>query len=166
MNTTDYVFDLDNSWICQEFIIYRKDFNKKMKEFNLIENMFDIGLINDYCIILNNAFSFQVPSSNLDDTIKYMHDLSEKSYFIDSFKSFWKENELVGFYWLNENIVDKLVIKPDYQGLGYGTYLLTHAFKNIFSNSDCEYASLSCMLQNKNGLDFYRKYGLLEGIVA
>jgi GNAT superfamily N-acetyltransferase len=166
MKTTDYVFDADNPWICQDFIIYRKDFNKKINEFNLIENMFDIGLINDYCMILNNAFSFQVPSNNLKDTIKYMHDLSEKSYFIDSFKSFWKENELVGFYWLNGNIVDKLVIKPDYQGLGYGTYLLTHAFKNIFSNSDYEYASLSCMLQNKNGLAFYRKHGLLESIVA
>ena len=166
MNTTDYIFDSDNPWICQEFILYRKDFDKKINEFILNENVFDIGLIKDYCMLLNNAFSFQVPSNNnLDDTIKYMHDLSTSRYFIDSFKSFWKENELVGFYCLNGNIVDKLVVKPDCQRLGYGTYLLTHAFKNIFSNNDYEYASLSCMLQNKNGLVFYRKYGLREGIV-
>lgn len=76
------------------------------------------------------------------------------------------ENDLVDFYWLKGNIVDKLVVKPDYQRLGYGTYLLTHAFKNIFSNTEYEYASLSCMLQNKNGLDFYRKYGLIKGIVS
>jgi GNAT superfamily N-acetyltransferase len=166
MNTTDYIFNPDNPWICQEFILYRKDFDKKINEFILNENVFDIDLIKDYCMLLNNAFSFQVPSNNnLDDTIKYMHDLSTNRYFIDSFKSFWKENELVGFYWLNGNIVDKLVVKPDYQRLGYGTCLLTHAFKNIFSNNDYEYASLSCMLQNKNGLVFYRKYGLREGIV-
>lgn len=165
INTTGYIFDPDNPWICQEFILYRKDFDKKLNELILIENMFDIGLIKDYCMLLNNAFSFQVPSSNLDDTIKYMHDLSRKRYFIDSFKSFWKANELIGLYWFNGNIVDKLVVKPDYQRLGYGTYLLTHAFNNIFSNSDYEYVSLSCMLQNKNGLAFYRMYGLVEGIV-
>ncbi|SHH35309.1 GNAT family N-acetyltransferase [Sporanaerobacter acetigenes] len=165
MNTTDYIFDPDNPWICQEFILYRKDFDKKINEFILNENVFDIGLIKDYCILLDNAFSFQVPFNNLDDTIEYMHDLSAKRYFIDSFKSFWKENELVGFYWLNGNIVDKLVVKPNYQRLGYGTYLLTHAFKSIFSNNDYEYASLLCMLQNKNGLAFYRKYGLVDGIV-
>ncbi|SCZ11818.1 GNAT family N-acetyltransferase [Alkaliphilus peptidifermentans] len=165
MDTTDYIFDPDNPYICQGFIVYRKDFDKKINEYTLIENLFEIGLIRDYCILLNNAFSFQVPSDNLDDTIKYMHDLSRKRYFIDSFKSFWKENELVGFYWLNGNIVDKLVVKPDYQRLGYGTYLLTHAFKSIFLNNDYEYASLLCMLQNKKGLAFFRKYGLLDGIV-
>lgn len=165
MNTTDYIFDPNNPWICQEFILYRKDFDKKINEFILIENTFDIGLIKEYCILLDCAFSFQVPSNNLDETIEYMHGLSTKHYFIDSFRSFWKENKLVGFYWLNGNIVDKLVVKPDCQRLGYGTYLLTHAFRNIFSNNDYEYAYLSCMLQNKNGLDFYRKYGLVEGIV-
>ncbi len=164
MNSTDYIFDPDNPWVCQEFILYRNDFDKKIDESILIANLFDVGLIKDYCILLNNAFSFQVPPNNLDDTIKYMRDLSTKSYFIDSFKSFWKENKLIGFYWLNGNLVDKLVVNPDYHRLGYGTYLLTHAFKSIFSNNDYEYAFLNCMLQNKNGLSFYRRYGLVEDL--
>ncbi|WP_040194174.1 GNAT family N-acetyltransferase [Clostridium culturomicium] len=165
MNTTDYILDPDNPWICQEFILYRKDFDKKLNEFILNEKIFYIGLINDYCSLLNNAFSFQVPSSNLDDTIEYMHDISTKRYFIDSFKSFWNENELIGFYWLKENVVDKIVVNTNYQRLGYGSYLLTYAFKSIFKNYDYEYASLMCMLQNKSWLAFYQKYGLIEGIV-
>ena len=81
-----------------------------------------------------------------------------------------RQNKDMDVRWYNMpenygNIVDKLVVKFDYQRLGYGTYLLTHAFKNILSNSDYEYASLSCMLQNKNGLAFYRMYGLVEDIV-
>lgn len=31
MNTTDYIFDPDNPWICQEFIQYRKDFMQNTK---------------------------------------------------------------------------------------------------------------------------------------
>lgn len=116
--------------------------------------------------MLNNAFSFQVPPSNLDEIIEYMKDLSTKQFFPDSFKSFWNKNELIGFYWLEGNVVDKLVVKTDCQRLGYGTNILTHAFKKIFQNDDYEYASLVCMLQNKNGLAFYRKYGLVEGIVG
>lgn len=165
MNTTDYIFDPNNPWICQEFILYRKDFDKKLSKVALDEKVFDKELIKDYSTLIVDAFSFQVPSSNLDDTIEYIQDLSTKGYFIDSFKSFWKENELVGLYWLNGNVVDKLVIKPNNQRLGYGTYLLTHAFKSIFLNDDYEAAYLACLLQNKNGLAFYRKYGLVEGVV-
>ncbi len=164
MNSTDYVFDPDNPWICQEFIIYRKNFDKKIDKSMLTVKTFDINLVKDYCVLLEDAFNFQVPtSSGLDDAIKYMSDLSTKDYFKNSFKSFWKENELIGFYWLNDNVVDKLVVKPSCQRLGYGTYLLTHAFENIFSNNDYEYALLDCLLQNKNGLAFYKKYGLIEG---
>lgn len=163
MNKSDNSVVPNNPWVCQEFICYKKDFDKKVNKFILNEKKFNMGLINEYSIMLNNAFSFQVPSANLDEAIDYIYDLSKKDFFIDSFKSFWYKNELVGFYWLNGNIIDKLVVKIDYQRMGYGTYILTHALKIIFENEEYEYASLMCMLQNKNALAFYKKYGLIDG---
>ena len=142
----------------------RKDFNKKTGEFTLIAKSFDAKLIKDYSILLNNAFSFQFPPpEDLDETIKYFEHLLTKEYFIDSFTSFWKKNQLIGFYWINENLLDKLVIAPQYQRCGYGTFLLTHALQSVFSNGDYEYAHLDCMLQNERGLRFYNKYGLCKG---
>lgn len=74
MNWVDYIFDPNNPWICQEFILYRKDFNKNLDESGLIEKIFDINLIEDYCVLLEDAFSFQnPPSAGLCDTIKYMN---------------------------------------------------------------------------------------------
>lgn len=152
-----YVFDPQNPWENCEFVLHKRDF-KPPSGVNLIEKPFETGLMQDYCRLLDEAFSFQRPPGTPEGTLAYLKDLAGQEHFIESFRAFWREDTLIGFYWLKENEVDKLVVSPACQGQGHGVTLLTHALTEIFKRY--EEARLTCLLQNERGLAFYHKYGM------
>lgn len=152
-----YVFDPQNPWENCEFVLHKRDF-KPRESMNLAGKPFEADLIQSYCRLLDEAFSFQRPPGTPEGTLAYMKDLAGQEHFIESFRAFWQEERLVGFYWLRENEVDKLVVSPACQGRGHGVALLTHALAEIFKRY--EEACLTCLLQNERGLMFYRKYGM------
>lgn len=69
-----------------------------------------------------------------------------------------KEKQLIGFIsiWMPDNFIHHLYISPVYQKTGAGTALLRSALRILDGK-----ASLKCMVQNLNAIQFYQAKGFV-----
>ena len=108
-----------------------------------------------------SEMSFFIPPQDfVDEKDRYLHEfrqLQEKS----AFEAFWKDEILIGLYWIVGTEVDTMGVSSECQRLGYGSMILTRAIENVFwQNPDAEYAVLYAVGWNSKAQNFYRKYGM------
>jgi GNAT superfamily N-acetyltransferase len=144
-----------------EYIMSRDCFDKRFDDTVLEARHYEEECIDQYLELLNDSMSFFIPPedfvSQKDKYLREFKELQEKG----AFEAFWKDDQLVGLYWLCGTEVDTIGVSSDFQRLGYGSMILTRAIERVFAqNPAAEYAVLYAVGWNAKAQQFYRKYGM------
>lgn len=144
-----------------EYIMYKEKFNKQFDQSCLDAKPYEEDKIDHYLKLLNDAMAFFFPPEdfiqNKADYLKEFQNFNAKF----AFEAFWKEDKLVGLYWLDGSEVDTLGVSSQFERSGYGTQILTRAIENVFKqNPQATYAKLYAVGWNTKAHNFYRKYGM------
>jgi len=144
-----------------EYIMRRSMFNKKFDNNTLTAKPYDETHIDMYLEVLSDSMSFFIPPEDFflakSNYLQEFQDYKDKN----AFEAFWKDDELVGLYWINGIEVDTMGVSSKFQRSGYGAAILTRAIEVVFQqNSDAEYAMLYCVGWNTKAQNFYKKYSM------
>jgi len=144
-----------------EFIMPRSKFNKAFDCSLLTVKPYEESCIDSYLSVLADSMSFFIPPQDFFlDKPQYLKDFSDLR-DKNAFEAFWKDDELVGLYWIDGIEVDTMGVSSSYQRLGYGAAILTKAIGRVFlQNPEAEHALLYCVGWNAKAQNFYRKYGM------
>jgi len=143
----------------KKFAIHREQF-KKEYEGILEVKQYDSSYLNECLRLLDESMLFCMPPTfHMDER---QHHLEQFRFYQDylMFETFWKDGELVGFYWNNKNEVDMMAVSPKFQRMGYGSVILTRAISKIFQMTDSDMAWLIASSFNEKACSFYAKNGM------
>ena len=143
----------------KKMAIHRAQFKKQSD--NILEiRPFDDSHLDDYLRIGDESLLFCMPPSFRTD--ERAHHLEQFRFYRDylTFETFWKDDEMVGYYWNNKNEVDLIAVSPKYQRMGYGTIILNRAIEKIFETTDSDIAWLIVSSFNEKACSFYVKNGM------
>jgi len=163
-------FDQENYYAAHEFIMDRKHFKGFANDKNLEIKPFEADKIGDYALLLDNAMTFVSPPANFQGNLAGLAERLERVKE-NAFYTFYKDGELVGLYWLDNDFytIDIMAVAPAHQRKGYGSIILSHAINNVFTEQKIaatgekfETAKLYCVDWNEKGLAFYKKYGMIK----
>lgn len=88
--------------------------------------------IDEYLLMLYNSMSFKIPPYNyIQEKEKFLTEF-RRLREINAFEAFWKNEDLVGLYWLEGTEIDHLAVSEKYQRSGYGKQILTKAIETVF----------------------------------
>ena len=152
-----------NRWhyTSQEFLMDRNNFNRSADDKRLEVRTYDDERLDDYLSLLDGAMTFASPLSNFrGDREQMRNELTKKV-----FRSFYREGRLVGVYWLDNDhyTIEVLAVSPEHQRRGYGGAMLSHAIETVLNDPKQRAAKLYCVDWNANGLNFYKKFGMIAG---
>ena len=156
-----------------EYTMYRENFTEefvksKPRMKDVIIKPHEAKKENDYLRMLDKAWIFS-PNDYLSRIVEDLPEEPDKPVKTedndddDGFEAFWdkKTGTLIGLYRFYGNNIAEIAVSPDYQGKGYGSFILTRAIKRIFKiDPKTEKATLDCVDWNKQGQAFYKKYGM------
>jgi len=114
---------------------FKNEYDSSILEIKQYENNF----LDDCLNLFNEAMVFKIPPHfYFDERDHYFEQLQFNSKNL-VFETFWKENELIGLYWLCDEEIDIIAVSPNHQRKGYGSLILTRAIEKAFqtSNKDC-----------------------------
>jgi ribosomal protein S18 acetylase RimI-like enzyme len=145
----------------KKFAMHREQFNKEYDNNILNIKSFDDSYL-DACLRLwEESMIFAMPPKfHLRNR---SHHLEQFRFYRDylMFETFWKNDELIGFYWLNNDEVDLIAVSPKHQRVGYGSLILTRAIEMIFQTTDSDIAWLIVSSFNEKACSFYKKNGMV-----
>jgi len=144
----------------KKMAIHREQFHKKNESGILEIRPYEDRYLDDCLRILDESMLFCMPPTfHMDER---EHHLEQFRFYRDylTFETFWKDDELVGFYWNNKNEVDLMAISPKFQRMGYGSIILNRAIEKIFETTDSDIAWLIVSSFNEKAYSFYVKNGL------
>jgi len=144
-----------------EYIMNRDKFKKVFDPSLLDVKPYEEIHIDKYLALLHDAMSFFFPPEdffhNKEQYLKEFMEFKNKN----AFEAFWKEDKLVGLYWIDGREVDTMAVASDFQRSGYGSEILTRAIEMVFSqNPETTYALLYAVGWNAKAHNFYKKYGM------
>jgi ribosomal protein S18 acetylase RimI-like enzyme len=144
-----------------EYVMPRSKFNQIFDGSLLTVKPYEESHIDSYLSVLADSMSFFMPPQDFFlEKPQYLKDFSElrdKS----AFEAFWKNDELVGLYWLDGIEVDTMGVSSNFQRSGYGSAILTRAIEKVFQqNPEADHALLYCVGWNAKAQNFYKKYGM------
>jgi len=144
----------------KKFAITREQFNAEYDNSVLELRPYDDSYLDELLRLFDEAYIFCMPPTFHMDQREQQ--LEELRHCRDNFtlETFWKDDELVGYYNNVENEVDGIAVFPKFQGKGYGTIILTRAISRIFENTDSNIAWLIAASFNEKACSFYRKNGM------
>ncbi|MDR0272825.1 MAG: GNAT family N-acetyltransferase [Clostridiales bacterium] len=141
----------------KKFVIDREHFKKKFKVGILEIKSYDDRYLDDCLRLWEEAMLFCMPPNfHLNNRA---HHFEQFRFYRDylTFETFWKDGELVGFYWNNGNEVDIMAVSPKFQRMGYGSIILTRAIEMIFQKTNSDIAWLIASSFNEKACSFYTK---------
>jgi RimJ/RimL family protein N-acetyltransferase len=142
-----------------EFIMEKEHFKGLYDSKDLYIRQFEEAKIDDYALLLDNAMVFVSPPPNFQgDKEKLAENIRNKVFF-----AFYIKNDLVGVYWLDNDLrtIEYIAISPNHQRKGYGSIILSHSLHNVFFVQNKNIAKLYCVDWNENGIKFYKKFGMV-----
>jgi len=142
-----------------EFVMDKENFKGFINDKNLEIKPFETDKIGDYALLLDKAMTFA--STNFQGDKKGLAERIREN----AFSAFYKNNELVGLYWLNNDFytIDIIAVAPEHQRKGYGSIILSHAIDNVLNvQKSHAMAKLYCVDWNEKGLAFYKKFGMIN----
>lgn len=142
-----------------EFVMDREHFKGFVNDKQLEIKPYDGNKLDDFLLLLDNAMTFASPPPNFRGNRENMAEELKKKVFW----SFYKGNELIGLYWLDNDFytIDIMAVSPNYQRHGYGSIILSHAINTVLSDQKYDMAKLYCVDWNAKGLNFYKKFGMI-----
>lgn len=145
-----------------QLIMPREKFIYKFDKTILDARPYEEEHIDEYLLMLYNSMSFKIPPYNyILEKEKFLTEF-RRLREINAFEAFWKNEDLVGLYWLEGTEIDHLAIAEKYQRSGYGKQILTKAMETVFQNPEIDYAWLLVVGWNIKAFRFYQKYGMEE----
>jgi GNAT superfamily N-acetyltransferase len=144
-----------------EFIMERKSFSYQPLQMTLTQKPYEPDQLDGYLELLDNAMTFVRPEPGFRRNRDAMAKKFSQHASDGSFNSFWAGEDLIGFYLRKGAEIDLLAIAAKYQRKGYGSAILQEAIKEVFAETDKEFAYLYCVDWNEKGQNFYKKYGML-----
>jgi GNAT superfamily N-acetyltransferase len=161
MQTFQFAPPLPNGfyYTSHEFVMDKEHFKGFANDKHLEIRPFEAGMIDAYSLLLDNAMTFASPPPNFQGYKQNLaEDLKKKVFY-----AFYKANELVGLYWLDNDFrtIDIMAVAPIHQRQGYGGIILSHAINNVLTEQKHMNAILYCVDWNDKGLAFYKKYGMI-----
>lgn len=117
----------------------------------------------DYIDVLGKAFVPVREALNLEPFNWYLHNKEEaKKNFEDAkkhgFYGYYAEDELVGVLGLENNTIDMVAVKNNYQGQGIGTMLLKEGINKLASRGE-KCITLGVLAHNENAIKLYADHG-------
>jgi len=143
-----------------EFMMDKEHFKGFVNDKDLEIKPYELDKVGEYALLLDKSMTFVSPPTNFQGDIM---GLAERIWG-NAFSAFYKNGELVGLYWLDNDFytIDIMVVAPEHQRKGYGSIILSHAVDNVLSVQQNPMAKLYCVDWNKKGLAFYKKYGMIQ----
>lgn len=144
----------------KKFAIHRKQFIKKYDDSILEVRPYDDSYLDACLRLCEEAMIFAMPPKfHLRNRT---HHLEQFRFYRDClvFETFWKKDELIGYYWLNKEEVDLIAVSPKHQRMGYGSLILTRALEKVFQTTDSDVAWLIASSFNEKACSFYAKNGM------
>jgi RimJ/RimL family protein N-acetyltransferase len=153
-------FDENSFYASHEYIMDVSHFEGFVNSQQLYIKPYEEDKIADYLLLLDNSMTFVIPPPRFQENKSSMsEDLRKKVFY-----SFYRNEKLVGLYWLDNDFrtIDIMAVDCEYQRQGYGHTILSHAINNIFTEQKKDKATLYCVDWNPKGNAFYQKYGMLS----
>jgi len=144
----------------KKFAVRREQFKKEYDDSILEARPYNDSYLDECLRLLDESMLFCMPPTfHMDER---EHHLEQFRFYRDylMFETFWKDGELVGFYWNNKNEVDLMAVSPKFQRMGYGSVILTRAISKIFHMTDSDTAWLIASSFNERACSFYAKNGM------
>jgi len=144
------------------FVMRRDKFHKKYDDSILKIRQYEDSFLDDCLQLFNEAMLFKMPPHFYPDERE--HYLQQLRFNKENtvFETFWKNDELIGLYWLCDNEIDVIAVSPNHQRKGYGSLILTkaieHAFQTLGSGKDNVWLIASKF--NEKAHSFYIKFGM------
>jgi len=144
-----------------EYIMRRNRFNKSFDNTVLDAKPYEEIHIDKYLDLLNDSMSFFIPPHDFySEKTRYLKEFMELKNK-NAFETFWKDEKLVGLYWIAGIEIDTMGVSSEFQRYGYGSMILSRAIEKIFHQQpNAEYAFLYCVGWNAKAQNFYKRYGM------
>ena len=114
-----------------EYVMPRSKFNKVFHGSLLTVSPYEESHIYSYLSVLADSMSFFMPPQDFflekPQYLKDFSDLRNKN----AFEAFWRNDELVGLYWIDGIEVDTMGVSSSFQRSGYGSAILTRAIEKV-----------------------------------
>jgi GNAT superfamily N-acetyltransferase len=143
-----------------EFVMDKEHFKGFINDKQLEILPYEANKINDYALLLDKSMTFSSPPANFQGSKENLVEQIRGN----AFSAFYKDDELVGVYWLDDDFytIDIIAVAPEHQRKGYGNMILSHAINNVLTVLKRHtMAKLYCVDWNEKGLAFYKKYGMI-----
>ena len=144
-----------------EFVMDKAHFKGFVNDKQLEIRPFEADRVGEYALLLDNAMTFVSPPTDFrGNTANLAERIKE-----NAFSSFYKNGELTGLYWLDNDFytIDIMAVAPEHQRKGYGSIILSHAIDNVLTvQKKHTMAKLYCVDWNEKGLLFYKKFGMIH----
>lgn len=133
---------------------------------NIEVKNFDESMLNAIAEVQNSAFKEQglramEKETPIDSMIKFLsglfNDMTNKEFY-----SYWKNDELVGYAFYENSLLEYFVISPKYQNQGYGTMLLKDSLFKFFNKTSFIRVNLYTYLINLKAQRLYEKNGFIK----
>ena len=144
----------------KNFAIRRENFNKKYEDGILEVRPYDDSYLDACLSVWREAMLFCMPPDfHLDNREHHKEQFRlYRNHLV--FETFWKDDELVGFYWNSKEEVDLIAVSPKHQRVGYGSLILTRAIEKAFEATGSDVVWLIASSFNEKACSFYLKYGM------
>jgi len=133
------------------------DLMEKYYNSNMIDEFANLFDSTYYQLCLDNGYEVDGYSKYKDGFDKTLQLYSENN----QLSSFWNERELVGAYIFKGNFIMDIVIKPEYQCRGYGSYLLSHCVNRMIEKNT-KRIMLKVLKTNHRAKKLYERKGFRE----
>jgi len=171
----------DQKQIYLNQFLFKKDFNKphygleyeilKLPErvvldSNIEVKSFDESMLTAIAEVQNAAFKEQdiragEKEGTIESMIKFLsglfNDMTNKEFY-----SYWKNDDLVGYAFYDNSLLEYFVISPKYQNQGYGTMLLKDSLFKYFNKTTFTRINLNTYLINLKAQRLYEKCGFIK----
>ena len=142
------------------FVMHRDKFPKKYDNGILEIRQYEDSFLDECLQLFNEVMLFKMPPHfYLDEREHYFEQLRFNKENV-VFETFWKDNELIGLYWLCDEEIDVIAVSSNHQRKGYGSLILTRAIEMAFQTSSKDCVWLIASNFNEKARSFYSKYGM------
>ena len=142
------------------FVMPRNKFQKKYDSGILEIKQYEDSFLDDCLQLFNEAMLFKMPPHFYPDEREHYFEQLRFNKENVVFETFWKQDNLIGLYWLCDEEVDVIAVSPKYQRKGYGSLILTRAIEMAFQTAKKDCVWLIASNFNEKAHSFYSKYGM------
>lgn len=146
---------------------YRGKELPKLNDCGLIVKGFESSMLDEFVSLFDSAYY----KLNIDNGWRVNSNAMYKEGFneelndfnkVNQVCSFWLKNELVGAYIIQQNYISDIVVKPEFQNRGYGSYILAYCIRYMRVNKSINNIRLRVAKSNTGAKKLYERNGFAQ----